>query len=42
MNESCAQDTEKIHGKHGSGALLNPCPLVVGNDLVACPSGDRD
>ena len=23
-NESCAQDTEQMHGKHGSGALLNP------------------
>ena len=24
VNESCAKDTEQIHGKHGSGALLNP------------------
>ena len=38
----CAWDTEQIHGKHGCGPLLDPCPVLVGNDLVACPSGDRD
>ena len=26
--ESCAQDTEQIHGKHGSGALLSSFPLL--------------
>ena len=32
VNESCAQDTEQQHGKHGSGALLSSFPvlLVVG------------
>ena len=29
VNESCAQDTEQIHGKHGSGALLSSFPLLL-------------
>ena len=31
VNESCAQDTQQIHGRHGSGALLNPvsCRFLV-------------
>ena len=27
--ESCAQDTEQKHGKHGSGAPLSSCPLLL-------------
>ena len=29
VNASCAQDTEQIHGKHGSGALLSFFPLLL-------------
>ena len=29
MNESCAQDTEQKHGKHGSGASLSSFPLIL-------------
>ena len=29
MNESCAQDTEQKHGKHGSGAPLSSFPLLL-------------
>ena len=29
VNESCAQDTEQKHGKHGSGAPLNSFPLLL-------------
>ena len=29
VNESCAQDTEQKHNKHGSGALLSPFPLLL-------------
>ena len=29
VNESCAQDTEQIHGKHGSGALLSSFLLLL-------------
>ena len=46
VKESCAQDTEPIHGKHGSGALLGSFPLlfvVVLVEHVGClSSGDRD
>ena len=28
-HESCAQDTEEKHGKHGSGALLSSFPLLL-------------
>ena len=27
--QSVAQDTEQIHGKHGSGALLSSFPLLL-------------
>ena len=30
----CAQDTQQIHGKHGSGALLNPLVLLCCGALV--------
>ena len=46
VNESCAQDTEQIHGKHGSGALLSPFPLLFVAGLAehgGCSSSvDRD
>ena len=46
VNESCAQDTEQILGKHGSGVLLSPFPLffvAVLVEQVGClSSGDRD
>ena len=29
VNESCAQDTEQKHGKHGSGAPLSSFPLLL-------------
>ena len=29
VNESCAQDAEQIHGKHGSGELLSSFPLLL-------------
>ena len=29
VNESCAQDTEQQHGKHGSGALLSSFPVLL-------------
>ena len=29
VNESCAQDTEQKHGKHGHGALLSSSPLLL-------------
>ena len=29
VNESCAQDTEQKHGKHGSGAPLSSFPLIL-------------
>ena len=43
---SVAQDTEHIHGKHGSEALLSPFPLflvaVLGGHVGCLSSGDRD
>ena len=29
VNESCAQDTEQKHSKHGSGTLLSSFPLLL-------------
>ena len=29
VNESCAQDTEQKHGKHGGGAPLSSFPLLL-------------
>ena len=46
VKEFCAQDTEQIHGKHGSGALFESrcslstlvvCPLVIAT--VGCEAG---
>ena len=37
--QSVAQDTEQIHGKHGSGALLSSLLLVVVIAAVGCESG---
>ena len=41
VNESCAQDTEQKHGKHGSGAPLSSFPqllvVVLAEHVVACP-----
>ena len=46
LAQSVAQDTEQMHGKHGSGALLSSFPLllvVVLVEHVGClSSGDRD
>ena len=46
VNESCAQDTEQVHGKHGSGALLSSFPLLLVEVLAeygGCLSSvDRD
>ena len=46
VNESCAQDTEQKHGKHGSGAPLSSFPLLLVAGLAehgGCLScGDRD
>ena len=44
--QSVAQDAQQIHGKHGSGALLSPFPMLliaVLAERVGClSSGDRD
>ena len=39
VNESCTQDTEQKHGKHGSGAPLNSFPLILA--VVLAEHGGR-
>ena len=39
VNESCAQDTEQKHGKHGSGAPLSSFPLILA--VVLAEHGGR-
>ena len=46
VKHQVAQDTDQIHGKHGSGALLSPFPLflvaVLAEHVGCLSSGDRD